>query len=201
MTPDEAAKRFRKLLDMINRDLPVYIKETVAHDASAAVARRVQETGKNYLGNSFKPYSTKPMLTSGTTSKSKAIWNQLASSKTSRRELDWVTIKRRGKNIRLFELKGGYKEMRRRETLQTGYKDFSFSQVMWNSYGVKRTVNSKGKVVVTIGGKTQDSQDRIDWNSKREGVEIINISDQELKKLAKNMDKQIQKYINKVGLS
>jgi len=141
------------------------------------------------------------MLTSGTTAKSKSVWNKLASSKTSRRDLDWVTIKRRGKNVHLFELKGGYKQLRQLEGLQTAHKDFSFSQVMWNSYGVKRTVNTNNEVVVTIGGKTQDSQDRINWNSKREGVEIINISDQELKKLAKNLDKQIQKYINKVGLS
>jgi len=201
MTPDEAANRFQKLLDMINRDLPVYIKETLAHDASAAVALRVQQTGKNFRGGSFKSYSTKPMLTSGTTAKSKSVWNKLASSKTSRRDLDWVTIKRRGKNVHLFELKGGYKQLRQLEGLQTAHKDFSFSQVMWNSYGVKRTVNTNNEVVVTIGGKTQDSQDRINWNSKREGVEIINISDQELKKLAKNLDKQIQKYINKVGLS
>ena len=201
MTPNEAGRRFQKLLDMINRELPTFIKETTALNASAYVALRVQQTGKNFRGVPFKPYSTKPMLTSGTTSKGKAIWNQLASNPKARKELDWVTIKRRGKNVHLFELKGGYKEMRRREGLKTGYKDFSFSQVMWNSYGVKRTVNSKGEVIVTIGGKTQDSQDRINWNSKREGVEIINISDQELKILAKQIDQQMQKYINKVGLS
>jgi len=201
MTPEEAAKRFQKLLDMINRDLPVYIKETTAHDASAAVALRVQQTGKNYLGNSFKPYSTKPILTSGTTSKGKNVWRAMGSAETRKRGLNWVTIKRQGKNIHLFELKGGYKQLRRLDGLQTAHKDFTYSSIMWNSYGVKRTVNSKGEVVVTIGGKTQDSQDRINWNSKREGVEIINISDQELKKLAKNIDKQIQKYINKVGLS
>ena len=201
MTPEESVKRFQKLLQTINRELPAYIKETTAHNAAVFVFNRVHDTGRNFRGVPFKPYSTKPMLTSGTTSKSKAIWNQLASNPKARKELNWVTIKRRGRNIRLFELKGGYKEMRRREGLKTGYKDFTFSSVMWDSYGVKRTVNSKGKVVVTIGGKTQDSQDRIDWNSKREGVEIINISDRELDLLAKQIDKQMQKYINKVGLS
>ena len=201
MTPEEAGRRFQKLLDMINRELPTFIKETTALNASAAVALRVQQTGKDFRGNSFKPYSTKPILTSGTTSKGKNVWRAMGSAETRKRGLNWVTIKRQGKNIHLFELKGGYKQLRRLEGLQTAHKDFSFSQVMWNSYGVKRTVNTNNEVVVTIGGKTQDSQDRINWNSKREGVEIINISDQELKKLAKNLDKQIQKYINKVGLS
>ena len=201
MTPEESVKRFQKLLRTINRELPAYIKETTAHNAAVFVFNRVHDTGRDFRGVPFKPYSTKPMLTSGTTSKGKNVWRAMGSAETRKRGLNWVTIKRQGRNIHLFELKGGYRQLRRLEGLQTGYKDFSFSSVMWNSYGVKRTVNSKGKVVVTIGGKTQDSQDRIDWNSKREGVEIINISDQELKILAKQIDQQMQKYINKVGLS
>jgi len=201
MTPEEAEKRVQKLLQMINTDFPTFIKERTAMNAVEYIERRVQTTGKNYLGNSFKPYSTKPILTSGTTAKSKAIWNQLASSKTSRRDLDWVTIKRRGKNVHLFELKGGYKEMRRRETLQTGYKDFWFTSMMWRGFGVKRILKNKGSMVITIGAKNSESQKKIDANSKREGVNIINISDQELEKLAKQIDQQLQKYINKVGLS
>ena len=201
MTPDEAAKRFQRLLQTINRDLPTFIQERTAHNAVTFIEQRVQNTGRNYLGNPFRPYSTKPMLTSGTTEKSKAIWNQLASSKTRRKDLDWVTIKRRGKNIHLFELKGGYKEMRRREGLKTGHKDFWFTSMMWRGFGVKRVVRSKGKMVVTLGGKNVESQKKIDRNSDREGVNIINISDQELKILAKQIDRQMQKYINKVGLS
>jgi len=201
MTPEEAEKRVQKLLQMINTDFPTFIKERTAMNAVEYIERRVQTTGKNYLGNSFKPYSTKPILTSGTTAKSKAIWNQLASSKTSRRDLDWVTIKRRGKNVHLFELKGGYKEMRRRETLQTGYKDFWFTSMMWRGFGVKRVTKNKNSMIITIGAKNSESQKKIDANSRREGVNIINISDQELEKLAKQIDQQIQKYINKVGLS
>ena len=201
MTPEEAEKRVQKLLQMINTDFPTFIKERTAMNAVEYIERRVQTTGKNYLGNSFKPYSTKPILTSGTTAKSKAIWNQLASSKASRRDLDWVTIKRRGKNVHLFELKGGYKEMRRRETLQTGYKDFWFTSMMWRGFGVKRVTKNKNSMIITIGAKNSESQKKIDANSRREGVNIINISDQELEKLAKQIDQQIQKYINKVGLS
>ena len=201
MTPEESVKRFQKLLRMMNRDLPKFIQERTALNAVTYIERRVQTTGKNYLGNSFKPYSTKPMLTSGTTSKSKAIWNQLASSKESRKNLDWVTIKRRGKNIRLFELKGGYKEMRRREGLQSGYKDFWFSSMMWRGFGVKGVVRGKGNMVIKIGAKNTETQKKIDGNSAREGVNIINISDQELDLLAKQIDQQMQKYINKVGLS
>ena len=201
MTPEESVKRFQKLLRTINRELPTYIQERTAMNAVLFIERRVQMTGKNYLGNPFKPYSTKPMLTSGTTSKSKAIWNQLASSKKSRKNLDWVTIKRWGKNIRLFELKGGYKEMRRREGLQTGHKDFWFTTQMWRGFGVKGVVRGKGKMVIKIGAKNTETQKKIDGNSAREGVNIINISDQELDKLAKQIDQQMQKYINKVGLS
>jgi len=201
MTPEEAEKRVQKLLQMINTDFPTFIKERTAHNAVTFIEQRVQNTGKNYLGNSFRPYSTKPILTSGTTAKSKAIWNQLASSKASRRDLDWVTIKRRGKNVHLFELKGGYKQLRQLEGLQTAHKDFWFTTQMWRGFGVKRILKNKGSMVITIGGKDPESQNKIDRNSKREGVNIINISDQELEKLAKQIDQQIQKYINKVGLS
>ena len=201
MTPDEAAKRVNKLLQMINHDFPTFIKERTAHNAVTMIEQRVQNTGRNHLGNPFKPYSTRPMLTSGTTAKSKAVWNKMAGSKAKRRELDWVTIKRRGKNIRLFELKGGYKQMRRLEGLQTGHKDFWFTTQMWRGFGVKRVLKGKDKMIITIGGKNGESQNKIDRNSDREGVNIIDISDQELKLLAKQIDQQIQKYINKVGLS
>ena len=201
MTPDEAAKRFELLRRMAERELPAFIQQRVAFNAVEDIRERVTLRGQNFRGGQFKPYSRKPILTSGTTEKSKNIWRKYADSPEKRKQLKWVTIKRGGKNIRLFELKGGYAQMRRDEDLQTGHKDFEFTTQMWRNFGVKRTSKTNSEFVVTIGGKNVESQKKINANSKREGINIINLSDKELKDLAVMVDKELQRYINKLGLS
>jgi hypothetical protein len=201
MTPEEAAKRFRRLSEMVARDMPEFITRRVAQDAIRKIEERVRDRGLNYLGGSFKPYSRRPMLTSGTTANSKKIWTQLASSPKKRKLLQWRTIKHKGRNVRLFILEGGYAEMRQREGFQTGHKDFTFTTQMWRGFGVKRTSKTNNQFTVTLGGKNVEAQKKINANSKREGVNIINISDSEAKELAKTVDKELQRYINKVGLS
>ena len=200
MTPDEAAKRFDLLDKMIARDLPVFIQERIAHSAEQLIEQRVRTKGVNYLGGQFKPYSRKPILTSGRTAKSSRIANQLAGSKAKRRQLEWRTIKHKGQNVRLFILPGGYAQMRQMEGLQIAHKDFWFTTQMWRGFGVKRIRKQPGQVTVTLGGTNQEAQDKIDANSQREGINIINISDSELKTLANMIDKEIQRYINKLGL-
>jgi len=201
MTPEEAAKRFKRLSEMVARDMPQFITQRVAEDAIALIERRVRMQGLNYLGGSFKPYSRRPMLTSGKTEKSNRIGVQLAGSKAKRRGLQWRTIKHKGKNVRLFVLPGGYAQMRRLEGLPTGHKDFTFTTQMWRGFGIKRTTKAKSEFVVTLGGKNVESQKKINVNSDRENINIINLSDQETKLLAKLVDQELQRYINKVGLS
>ena len=201
MTPDEAANRFHSLEMLIKRDLPGFIQEIIAHDAVAMIHNRVVRQQKNYLGGQFSAYSKRPMLTSGVTEKSKRVYRQVAGSKSKRRELDWVAIKRQGKNIHLFELKGGYAELRRIEGFSNSRKSFEFTGQMWRGFGVKKTVTTGNRIIITLGGRNIRSQKLIDANSAREGVSIVNISDSELKKLAEMIDKEIARYVRKVGLS
>lgn len=201
MTADEAAKRFGRLEKLISRDLPQFIQEIIAHNAVAMIHNRVVMRQKNYLGGSFSGYSKKPMLTSGTTAKSRRVWRRMASSKKKRRNLDWVTLRRQGRNIHLFELKGGYAQMRRLEGFSNRNKSFEFTGQMWRGFGVKRVVKSGNAVIITLGGRDLESQKKIDANSKREGISIVNISDKELEKLAEMIEKEIQRYVRKVGLS
>jgi len=201
MTPDEAVKRFEALEKMIQRDLPVFIHERVAHSAVEMIENRVRTTGRNYRGGSFKPYSRKPILSSGKTAKSGAVGRALANSKSKRSQLEWRTVKHKGRNVRLFIVPGGYAQVRKIEGLQTGHKDFWFTTQMWRGFGVKRKQKMPNQITVTLGGRNPESQEKIDRNSDREGVNIINISDSELKQLAKMVDKEIQRYINKLGLS
>jgi len=201
MTPEDAASRFEKLRQMVAKEMPTFIEQRVAHSAAEYIRLRVTQQGKNYLGGSFKPYSKKPMLTSGTTAKGKNVWRAMGSKSTRARGLNWVTIKRGGKNIHLFELKGGYAQLRRLEGLQSSHKDFEFTLQMWRNFGVTRKTTTQNEVIVTLKGKNPEAQKKINENSKRENISIIGLSDIELKKLAKMVDKELQRYINKLGLS
>jgi len=201
MKPQEAASRFKELDRMIRRDLPVFIQERIAHNAVAMIHNRVVKKQKNYLGGQFSAYSKRPMLTSGTTEKSKRVGRALASSKAKRAELDWVTIRSGGRNVRLFELPGGYAQLRRLERFSNARKSFEFTGQMWRGFGVKKKQVSGTTIIITLGGRNLESQKKIDANSKREGISIINISDRELEELARMVDKKLQRYVNKVGLS
>jgi len=201
MTPDEAAKRFNNLDKLIRKELPLFIQQRIAQNAVAMIHNRVIGTQKNYMGGSFSGYSTRPMLTTGVTEKSARIRRSVAGSKNARRGLDWVTIKAGGKNVALFELKGGYAQMRRLEGFSNRAKSFEFTGQMWRGFGVKRTRRTDKEIIITLGGKNLEAQKKIDENSKREGISIINISDKELKELAKMVDKELQRYVGKVGLS
>ena len=200
MSPDEAAKRFDRLGRMVQNDLPIFIQKIIAHNAVAMIHNRVVQKQRNYLGGTFSGYSTRPMLTTGVTEKSSRVRRALASSKSARRNLKWVTVKTGGKNVALFELPGGYAQMRRLEGFGNRNKSFEFTGQMWRSFGVKRVRRGNSEVVITLGGKTLESQKRIDYNSRREGISIVNISDKELKQLAKMVDKELQRYVKKVGL-
>ena len=201
MTPDEAAKRFKRLEEMVRRDMPQFITARVAEDAAWLVEERVTTRGINFRGGAFKPYSKKPMLTSGNTAKGKTIWSKMGGAKTRARGLEWVTIKHKGRNIHLFVLRGGYAQMRRLEGLQSEHKDFTFTRKMWEGLGVKSVSRTNNTFTVKLGGTNVDSQNKFNWNSKREGVNILAVSASEEKRLAGLVDKELQRYINKVGLS
>ena len=138
------------------------------------ISMRLVTKGVDYKGEKFSSYSTKPMLTSGITTKSQTVGNRYWKKKDTK----WRTILSRGRMVHLFILDGGYKELRQIEDLQVTHKDFKFTGMMWNQFGVKRfTKNS-----FTIGGTTDTSQKKIDGNSQREGRSIIKPSQKELEK-------------------
>jgi len=200
MTIDETIRHFKELQAFIGRDLPNELTKIVAHDTVAQIHTRVVDKQVNAKGQRFSRYSTKPTLSSGTTAKSKRVFNALAGSKKKRSELDWVTIKRRGKNTHLFVVKGGYREIREIEGFSNENKSFEFTTQMWRGFGVKRTEKSSGRFAVVLGGRNAESQDKIDWNSEREGVDIIDASKQERDHIKRQVEREIEKYIKRAKL-
>jgi len=200
MTLDETVRRLTEFRKKLKGNLVKDLGRIVGVDTVSQIEQRVRDNQKNWKGQGFSRYSTKPMLTSGETVKSRRVWRAVAGSKSKRKQLDWVTIKKGGKNIHLFELKGGYAEMRRLEGFSNTRKSFEFTGEMWRKFGVTKTVVGDGVIRFTLGGKTSAAQDKIDWNSEREGMNIIAPSKEEEKDLQEKINRLIPGYLAQVGL-
>ena len=201
MTLEQAITKIDQLKKKVATDLPKKIVQIASVDIAAMIADRVVKTQTNFRGNKFSRYSTRPMLASGTTIKSRRVWEALASSKNKRRELDWVTIKRGGKNIHLFEIKGGYAELRKIEGFTNANKSFEFTTEMWRKFGVKKVTYSGNVMKITLGGKTDEAQKKINVNSKHEGVNIIAANKNEEKFLHDRVNRILQGYIKELKLN
>lgn len=201
MTLDETVRRLTEFRKNLQANLVRDLGKIVGVDIVSEIEMRVRDTQKNWREQNFSRYSTKPMLTSGTTSKSRRVWQAKAGSKAKRRALDWVTIKKGGRNIHLFELKGGYVELRRLEGFSNSHKSFEFTGEMWRKFGVKNTKVLDGKIIFVLGGKTTAAQDKIDWNSERERINIIQPSGGEINYLQEKINRLIPSYLAKVGFN
>ena len=201
MTLDETIQKLTAFKKNLQQNLVRDLGKIIGVDTISQIEMRVRDKQKNWQGQSFSRYSTRPMLTSGTTAKSRRVWRAVASSKAKRRELDWVTIKKGGKNIHLFELKGGYAEMRRIEGFSNANKSFEFTGEMWRKFGIKDVKTGSGVIIFKLGGKTVASQDKIDWNSEREGINIIQPSQDEINYLQDKINRLLPEYLAKVGFN
>jgi len=200
MKMEELENKVKKLSDDLKRQLPIYIKQVVGFHAAGMISHRVITKQTNARGAKFSKYSSRPMLTSGNTLRGKRVWAAMAASKSKRRDLNWVTIKMKGKNVHLFELKGGYAQLRKIEGFGNTHKSFEYTGEMWDMFGVKRSKATGDEVVLVLGGKNMASQQKMDRNTEREGVNIIDISDKELESLARMIERKMQQYVNKQGL-
>jgi len=197
---EETIRRLKEFRKKFSTDFVRDLGKVVGVDMVSEIEMRVRDRQRKADNQLFSRYSTSPMLTSGTTVKSRRVWQKMASSKTKRRALDWVTIKKGGKNIHLFELKGGYAQLRKLEGFSNARKSFEFTGEMWRKFGVTNTTIGGGVITFTLGGKTTAAQDKIDWNSEREGVVITEPGKIEIQNLQNQTDRLIPGYLAKVGL-
>jgi hypothetical protein len=154
------------------------IKGKAAFLVLEPMAKRVQQKGENATGGKFSPYSTKPTLSSGKTPKGSTVWRELAGSKEKRKELEWVTVKGR----HLFIIKGGYKEIRKIEGLETSFKNYTFTGEMFKQILVtKETQDTDSTIVVTISANEANQQKKLNWTSENEGISIIALNKAEQK--------------------
>lgn len=197
MTAVELDNNFKKFSEDLQGDAMAKIMIDIGYEARYDIYERVTKTGTNPKGEKYSPYSTDSMLSgcSGFLNKT----NCPATSKTKRKDLKWVTIERNGKNYRLFEIPGGYKQFRSMNNLQTGFVDFSFSNRMWNNIKVVIDLMQARQGQVTIKATTPEDNAKLEGNTKRRG-DILMISKSEEQQLADILNEGLEMLIANNGL-
>ena len=188
MKADEATRRIEFIVDKTVSDWSNVMLE-VAQSANTMMKKRIIERGETAEGNKFDPYSTTPMLTN-CSQMTQAACNKKTGSKEKRKELKWVTLKRGGKNIRLFELAGGYKEFRELHGRQTGFVDFAFSGRMWADVQVVSSADEHKAGSARISTLSEEQMKKLMGNTERKG-EILNLSQEETYSLARLIEKRL----------
>lgn len=183
----ELDNRLASFKNALTSEFPNFIQLAVAKNAVALIRRRITTTGTDHRGKAFSPYSSRPTLAGGETFTSKGVADSFFNS-----EPDWVTIGEK----RLAVVKGGYREIRQREGRQVAHKDFDRTTEMWKSIRpINRKVSNK-KISIEIGSQVMLSNQKLKNLGKQEGVEILNLSDKEIKLLAQTIDRWLDKRLN-----
>ena len=168
MKADEAIRRIEFIVDKTVSDWGNVMLE-VAQTADTMIKDRVIKTGQNAQGEQYDPYSTNPMLTN-CSQMTQSACNKKTGSKAKRKELKWVTLKRGGKNIRLFELAGGYKEFRELHGRQTNFVDFAFSGRMWADVQVVSGDDEHKLGRARISTLSEEQMKKLAGNTERKGT-------------------------------
>lgn len=169
--------------------------------ATADIKDRVIEQGRRADGRKFASpnnptgYSRKPMLANHTGFWNKSGAERIAGSKSKRRDLKWVTIQRGGRNIKLFELEGGYEQFRELQGRRVDIVNFSLSGRMWANTNIKSASKNK----VTIGGLTKETNDKLEGNTKRFG-KILDLSETEVRRLKNDYVGSIVQILSKYNI-
>ncbi len=155
----EAAKAY------INDELPEVVAKIASNDLSALITNRVIQKSESYTGAKFGKYSERKM------SYKKLVPSVLAAS--GRGKVDEI------KKISTKEKGISYARVREILGRTNTNKNFFLSGEMFQKFGVIKTTKEKGKFKIQLGGQTPASQKKIDANTDREKINIIEASKEE----------------------
>ena len=198
MTDEEATRRMGRVVAQTTEEFG-NIMRGAAVTALVLLRDRIQTRGENADGEKYDPYSTKPMLTNCSGLNSSVCSNK-AGSKEKRKELKWVTLQRGGKNVRLFELAGGYKEFRELHGRQTGFVDFAFSGRMWANITLVSSESEHSKGVARITAPNEDEYKKLEGNTARRGA-ILDLNEKEMQEVADIIGVELDKIWKRNGLT
>lgn len=220
MTIQEINTKFQNVINELKGDAMGNIMVNLGSDALALIRKRILETGVNAEGQKYAPYSNKPMLSGcsnwlnkskctahiGSKSKQKknrkkSAYTKYLEAESGAFELKWVTLKRGGKNIRLYEIYGGYKEFRELNLGpgHSSYVDFMFSGRMWQNIKLTTNRDELNNGIVIIKATDPKEQIKLKGNAERRGP-ILKLSNDELNFLQVNFNNRISKFLESNGL-
>ena len=78
--------------------------------------------------------------------------------------------------------------------MRTDGKTYEFTGEMWSGFKVKETMPSEKKVI--LGGVTEMSQNKINWNTERDNDVIIDANQKELDNATQYIANELKKKIN-----
>ena len=196
MTIQELHTKFDKIINAIQGNEMGNIMATIGEEALTIIRERIFKTGIDAEGQKYKAYSTKPMLAG-----CKGFLDQAkcpAKTKTSRKELKWITIQRGGKNYHLYQIPGGYKEFRDMNLGfgHSSYVDFFFSGRMWKSIKLSKDRGELNNGIATIKSTSPEEQVILNANADRR-TSILKLSNSELKKITELFTNRVSILINK----
>ena len=197
MTGEDTIRNFKYAEQLMTAGMAV-IMIKLAEDATAMIKNRIINSGRDAQGQLYPAYSTTPMLTNCSALTNSAC-KQKTGSKKKRKELEWVTIKKGGKNVRLFELPGGYKEFRELHGRQTGFVDFAFSGRMWDSVQVVSSAAEHQKGQARISALSAEQMKKLEGHTERKGV-LLDLSDEEVAILQEQVTNWVSDLVKKSGL-
>ena len=76
-------------------------------------------------------------------------------------------------------------------------KNFALTREMWSRFGAVNKKRTEGSIEIGLGGKNKDAQVKINTNTKREGISIIEASKQERDEQDAFFDKWLAEYLSK----
>lgn len=181
MSLEEQIRKIQELSDFIKNELPIFAEQVLAVELATVVTNRVVQQGKNYLGSSFKPYSKNQT----------AAFRFWGKSRTQAAERKVRAISR---------AKGAlsYSDFRELNNLRTGKKNFEFTGEMWRKFNIVKSVKTSNGFRISIGGTTPAAQEKIDANSDREGVSIVEASEKERLDRAVNAKEWMEEQANRI---
>lgn len=178
MTPEQVIASLTNVTKSIDMELAELALST-ALDMKERIQDRVQEEGKKSDGSELSPYSQNPLPL--------YFYEKQATP---------VQMERLKKNKRYKEEGLSYFGFRQETGKQTGHKDLTYTGRMWSETGVKQTTNQNGKVTVSVGGLTPQSQEKHEWMTSQQGV-YLQPTEKEIAEQTTILNNGIEKIVTK----
>jgi hypothetical protein len=199
MNMDEYNARLQGVIDDLQGGAHADVMVRTASDAIVLIRKRIQERGEDSDGKPFTPYSRTPML-ANKSGMALDAYSKIAGSKEKRKDLKWVTIKRGDKNIRLFEIEGGYKQFRELHGRQTRFVDFTFKGEMMGNIAIVSNQQQHTSGEAVIRPKSDNEVKKMEGNNTRRDIQILSLNEDEIGMLQRIYDKGILQIFRKNGL-